>query len=100
MMGAGFHGYNGVNPCLSVKLLSTQMYPRFLFRFETLNLQQKELVNKYSKKVLKPIRQHLPDRTADEVVSSWRDIHTSKGSTDKGLSYLLALPGMKALRKI
>ena len=69
MMGAGLHGYNGVNPCLSSKLLSTYVYPRYLYGLETVCLRQEEInqLNKYGKKILKFI-QHLPDRTADEAV--------------------------------
>ena len=69
LMGAGLHGYNGVSPCLSAKLLSTYIYPRYLFGLETVNLRQEEMtkLNKHGKKVLKSI-QHLPVRMADEAV--------------------------------
>ena len=100
VMGAGLHGYNGVNPCLSAKLLSTYIYPRYLFGLETVNLQQEEVTKlKHGKKVLKSI-QHLPDRTADEAVLVYLERFLYKpGSTDKGSSGLLALAGTKASRK-
>ena len=70
LIGAWLHGYNGVNPCLSAKLLSTYIYPRYLFGLETVNLRQEEVtkLNKHGKKVLLKSIQHLPDRTADEAV--------------------------------
>ncbi len=69
LMGAGLHGYNGVNPCLSSKLLSTYIQPRYLFGLETVNLRQEEIkqLDAYGRKILKAI-QHLPDRTANEAV--------------------------------
>ncbi len=69
LMGAGFHGINGLDPAASVKLVETYVVPQLLHGTEATVLTQKEIsaLNQYHKRLLKQI-QGLPDSTANEAV--------------------------------
>ena len=69
LMGAGLHGYNGVNLEISLKLWNTYVRPRLLFGLESVVLKKKDYdnLNLYHKGVLKNL-QSLPERTADAAV--------------------------------
>ena len=69
LMGAGLHGYNGVNPKVGIKLWNMYVCPRLLFGLESVVLKKKDYtsLNLYHKSVLKNI-QNVPERTASEGV--------------------------------
>ena len=69
LMGAGFHGYNGVNPKVSIKMWTMYVKPRMLYGLESQILKRKDIdaINHYHKKVIKQLM-HLPQRTADAAV--------------------------------
>ncbi|KAK3102589.1 hypothetical protein FSP39_012434 [Pinctada imbricata] len=69
LMGAGFHGYNGVNPKVSIKMWAMYVKPRMLYGLESQILKRKDIdaINHYHKKVIKQLM-HLPQRTADATV--------------------------------
>ena len=64
LMGAGLHGYNGVNPKVGIKLWNMYVCPRLLFGLESVVLKKKDYtsLNLYHKSVLKNI-QNVPERT-------------------------------------
>ncbi|VDH99697.1 Hypothetical predicted protein [Mytilus galloprovincialis] len=68
-MGAGMHGYNGVNPNIVIKLWNTYVRPRLIFGLDCVTLTRKELdeLNFFHKSQLK-ILQNLPERTADAAI--------------------------------
>ncbi|KAK3098774.1 hypothetical protein FSP39_022998 [Pinctada imbricata] len=65
----GFHGYNGVNPKVSIKMWAMYVKPRMLYGLESQILKRKDIdaINHYHKKVIKQLM-HLPQRTADAAV--------------------------------
>jgi hypothetical protein len=68
LMGAGLHGYNGVNPEVGIKLWNIYVCPRLLFGLESVVLKKDYTsLNLYHKSILKII-QNVPGRTADEGV--------------------------------
>jgi hypothetical protein len=68
LMGAGLHGYNGVNPEVGIKLWNIYVCPRLLFGLESVVLKKDYTsLNLYHKSILKNI-QNVPGRTADEGV--------------------------------
>jgi hypothetical protein len=69
LIGAGLHGYNGVNPKVGIKLWNMYVCPRLLFGLDSVVLKKKDytLLNLYHKRVLENI-QNVPGRTADEGV--------------------------------
>ncbi|VDI04539.1 Hypothetical predicted protein [Mytilus galloprovincialis] len=68
MMGAGLHGINGLNPCVSLHLIRIYIIPRLTYGLEAIRLAAKDLttINQYYKRLLKQI-QHLPDKAADSA---------------------------------
>ena len=68
LMGAGLHGYNGVNPEVGIKLWNIYVCPRLLFGLESVVLKKDYTsLNLYHKSILKNI-QKVPGWTADEGV--------------------------------
>ena len=69
LMGAGFHGMNGINPTVGLQLWEVYVKPRLLYGLECLMLrkQDHQKLNQYQRKVLKCIM-HLPERTANSGV--------------------------------
>ena len=69
LMGAGFHGYNGINPKVSIRLWNVYIKPRMLYGLESQILKKKDVtvINQYHKTLLKQLM-HLPKRTADAAV--------------------------------
>ena len=69
LMGAGFHGHNGLNPTVTKTIYNLYVLPRLLYGLETVILLQKDIdiLNDFHKDVLRRI-QHLPQRTALPVV--------------------------------
>ncbi|CAC5385374.1 unnamed protein product [Mytilus coruscus] len=69
LMGAGMHGYNGVNPNIVIKLWNTYVRPRLIFGLDCVTLSRKKLdeLNFFHKSQLK-ILQNLPERTADAAI--------------------------------
>ena len=69
LLGAGLHGYNGVNPEVGLKIWNTYVQPRLIFGLESVVLKRKDLdaLNQFHKSMLKNL-QNLPERTADAAV--------------------------------
>ena len=69
LMGAGFHGVNGLNPTIGLQLWEIYIKPRLLYGLECLMLRKQDMqkLNQYQRKVLKCIM-HLPERTANAGV--------------------------------
>jgi hypothetical protein len=68
-MGAGMHGYNGINPEIIMKVWNTYIHPRLVFGLDSIMLTKKDIHERshYHKSVLK-VMQNLPERTADAAV--------------------------------
>ena len=66
LMGAGFHGINGINPTVGLQLWEIYVKPRLLYGLECLMLRKQDYqkINQYQRRVLKSIM-HLPERTAN-----------------------------------
>ena len=69
LMGAGFHGHNGLNTKVSKTIYNLYVLPRLLYGLETVILLQKDIdsLNDFHKDMLRRI-QHLPQRTALPIV--------------------------------
>ena len=69
LMGAGFHGINGLSPVTTKRMMQLYITPRLLFGLEALiiNTKQRELLEKYYRTLLRRI-QSLPDSTAVEAL--------------------------------
>ena len=69
LMGAGFHGVEGLNPVTSMKLVSAYVMPRLLLGLEAvvLNKTDVSLLDKYHRKLLRQL-QSLPDSTSNAAV--------------------------------
>lgn len=69
LINTGFHGSNGLNPAVSLKLYQCYVLPRLLFGLEVLPLTvtQTLFLSRFHIKVLRRI-QSLPDRTASGAV--------------------------------
>ena len=69
LMGAGFHGYNGVGPEVASIQYTTYIVPTLLYGLEALVLEDKELqiLECYHRRTLRQI-QHLPKSTANAAV--------------------------------
>ena len=69
LMGAGFHGVNGINPTIGLQLWEIYVKPRLLYGLECLMLRKQDIqkLNQYQRKILKSIM-HLPERTANAGV--------------------------------
>ena len=68
LMGAGFHGLNGINPTVSAHLIRIYVLPRLLYGLDVINLSTSDIKNldSFYLKLLKQI-QHLPPRTANSA---------------------------------
>ena len=66
LMGAGFHGVEGLNPVISMRLIKCYVIPRLLLGLDAIVLNNSDvmLLDKYYKKLLKQL-QSLPDSTAN-----------------------------------
>jgi hypothetical protein len=69
MMGAGLHGVNGINPCLSYKLWNTYVLSSCTFGLEALLINPKEikLLLSYERKTFKQF-QTFPNNVANEAL--------------------------------
>ena len=69
LMGAGFHGVNGINPTIGLQLWEIYVKPRLLYGLECLMLRKQDIqkLNQYQRKILKSIM-HLPERRANAAV--------------------------------
>lgn len=69
LMGAGFHGHNGLNPKVLTIMYNLYVLPRLLYGLETVTLLQKDIdnLNKFHKNILRQI-QNLPERTAVPII--------------------------------
>ena len=69
LMGAGFHGHNGLNPKVTMSIYNLYVVPRLLIGLETVILLQKDIenLNDFHKDILRRI-QNLPQRTALPIV--------------------------------
>ena len=65
LMGAGFHGINGVNLEVSFSIWQTYVRPRLLYGLESINLSKCDIQNLelYQRKVKRQLL-HLPERVA------------------------------------
>jgi hypothetical protein len=66
MMGAGMHGWNGVNPPVSIKLRTTYILPRMTHSLEAISVSKSDVkdLDQYQTTVLKQL-QHLPERASN-----------------------------------
>ena len=57
LMGAGFHGVNGINPTIGLQLWEIYVKPRLLYGLECLMLRKQDIqkLNQYQRKILKSI---------------------------------------------
>ncbi|MES9880822.1 MAG: reverse transcriptase domain-containing protein [Sedimenticola sp.] len=69
LLNTGFHGSNGLNPAVSLRIYQCYVLPRLLYGLEVLplNITQTSTLAKFNIQVLRRI-QSLPDRTATGVV--------------------------------
>ena len=69
LMGAGLHGYNGVNPKVGIRMWKIYVKQRMLFGLESQNVSKgdRAALNQYHKVFLKRIMQ-LSSRAADAAV--------------------------------
>lgn len=69
LMGAGLHGYNGVNPNIGIQVWNTYVRPRLLFGLDSVVLSKRDVneLNLFHKGQLKSLL-NLPERTADAAV--------------------------------
>ena len=69
MMGAGLHGLNGLNPCVSKKLIETYIIPKLLHGLDGVILTDREIaeLETYYRNLLKQ-SQHMSKNTANEIV--------------------------------
>jgi len=69
LMGAGFHGMNGVGPEVAAIQYATYIIPTLLYGLEALVIEENELqtIEKYHRRTLRYI-QHLPMSTANAAV--------------------------------
>ena len=63
LLGAGLHGENGINPCISYKLCTTFCRPRIIYGLEAVQLLEGEKLEllKYERKLPKQL-QGLPEK--------------------------------------
>lgn len=71
LLGAGFHGKNGIKQDIKAHIWSTYVIPRMLYGLEVLSYNQTDLkkLEAFQTKTLKQI-QHLADRTANVAASA------------------------------
>lgn len=69
LMGVGLHGKHGLNPSVSLKIITTYVIPRMLYGLETvqINITTMEKLELFYRGLLKDI-QGLPKTTATEAV--------------------------------
>ena len=69
LMGAGFHGVEGLNPVVSKKLVDSYVIPRLLLGLEAVVLNKTDILSldKYHRKLLRQL-QSLPESTANTAV--------------------------------
>ena len=69
LMGAGMHGYNGINPEIIMKVWNIYIHPRLVFGLDSIMLTKKDIheLSHYHKSVLK-VMQNILERTADAAV--------------------------------
>ena len=65
LMGAGFHGLNGINPEVSVCIWQTYVRPRLVYGLESINLSKCDIqkLELYQRTLIRQIL-HLPERVA------------------------------------
>ena len=66
LIGAGLHGFSGLNPRVSIHLINCYVIPRLLYGLDVIQLSASDVknLNVYFNKLIKQI-QHLPERTAN-----------------------------------
>ena len=84
LMGAGFHGYNGLNPNMTVSIYNLHEIPHLLYGLETVILLKKqkkniENLNDFHKDMLRRI-QNLPQRTVLPIVYFQLSLNSIEGS--------------------
>ncbi|MEW8546489.1 MAG: reverse transcriptase domain-containing protein, partial [Candidatus Thiodiazotropha sp.] len=69
LMGAGFHGLNGVNPEVSICIWQIYVRPRLLYGLESINLSKSDVqkLEVYQRTILRQIL-HLPERVASSAI--------------------------------
>ena len=69
LMGAGFHGFDGLNPVTSLKLVNAYVLPRLLLGLDAvvLNASDVKSLDTYHRKLLRQL-QGLPESTANAAV--------------------------------
>ena len=69
LMGAGFHGVEGLNPVVSKKLVDSYVIPRLLLGLEAVVLNKSDVLalDSYHRKLLRQL-QSLPESTANAAV--------------------------------
>ena len=69
LMGTGMHGYNGINPSVTIRMWNMYVRPRMLFGLDCVLLSKKDYskLSSYHKFFLKMIM-NLSERTADAAI--------------------------------
>lgn len=69
LINTGFHGSNGLNPAVSLRIYQCYVLPRLLYGLEVLplTLLQTSMLTRFHMKMLRKV-QSLPDRTATGIV--------------------------------
>ena len=69
LMGAGFHGLNGINPEVSICIWQTYVRPRLVYGLESINLSKCDIqkLELYQRTLIRQIL-HLPERVASSAM--------------------------------
>ena len=94
LMGAGFHGVNGISPKVSLHLYDTYVLPRVLYGLEGTILKQKHLndLERFHKGMIRDL-QSLPTRTSTSAVYLLSGQLPLEALMDIRLGTLLAMTG-------
>ncbi len=91
LMGAGFHGTNGISPAVTRKIYLTYVIPRLLYGLEALVLLQKHVdsLETYLRKTLREL-QSLPPRVAVAGIYLLMGVPPIESFIDRAIVSLLA----------
>ncbi len=90
LMGAGFHGTNGISPAVTRKIYMTYVLPRLTYGLETLVLLVKHLdvIETYHRNTLRQL-QSFPPRTATAAIYLLMGIPPIEALVDRAIASLL-----------
>jgi hypothetical protein len=94
LMGAGFHGTNGISPAITVRIYQTYVIPRYLYGLEALVLKKKQIkqLSDFHKQCIKDL-QSLPLRTATSAIHLLGGILPLEAYLDSRIATLLCMVG-------